>query len=38
MLRIAEGLSHEQRAVRDDLGVLTQLGLVSLPSLAAASR
>ena len=36
MLRIAEGLIHEHRAVRDDLGVMLQLGLVSLPTPAAA--
>jgi predicted ester cyclase len=38
MLRVAEGLVHEHRAVRDDLGVLIQLGLVSLPTRAAASE
>lgn len=35
MLRVADGLVHEHRAVRDDLGVLLQLGLVSLPAQAA---
>jgi predicted ester cyclase len=38
MLRIAGGLIHEHRAVRDDLGVLIQLGLVALPAQAAGDR
>jgi predicted ester cyclase len=38
MLRISGGQIHEHCAVRDDLGILTQLELVSVPVWGAAVR
>jgi predicted ester cyclase len=38
MLRISGGQIHEHWAVRDDLGILTQLGLVPVPAWGASGR
>ena len=38
ILRIADGLIREHWAVRDDLGMLTQLGLAPVPVWGASGR